>query len=1646
MMGRFGLIPVMKTARLICWTGALFAAFTFGQGKREAPAVRREAAVSPRLRELARSPTVLVMIVLTEQPHREILSRNPRAVELAGVEQRYRALAARGGQATALRALRKDWDALEMAVRRSAFAEIAPAIAPSQDAVAALLLQAGSTVRRRYLAMNMIAADVPAAALDRIAAHPSVAEVFPLERHVPQLQASVPALGAVTFWNAGFTGAGQSVAVLDTGVRRNHPAFAGLSISDHIFLATGAADPCFADNATSPEDQHGHGSHVAGIVASRGSAECPNCKGVAHGLGTLYNVKIGYQTSSGSGCVPGGSANPGDVYDAIEYLAQNTPVRIFNYSYGSPTTDDDTASVRVLDNLADTYNLLPVVAAGNGGPGAATVAQPSIGRNVLSVANWASRGSIFGSSGRGPTAGGRKKPDIAAPGTSIQSLAFDWDATGVSDFATKSGTSLATPHIAGAAALLTEAGVNDAMALRAVLLNTTDSPGWAADSGWGYANLDKARSELFFRTGSLTARPLPGSFQLYRVPAGAPLRATATWNRHIVNGSTSVFHDLDLISYDAATSAELAADGSAVDNVEQIHHTAAGDSVVKLRMYNTTLAGGLSNEKFAIAFSVPNVTAATGPRLALACAPAATPVATAVFVYQCTATNAGDLTAFSVTGSVSLPAGSSGATALNFGNVPAGASRIVSLALTAPAGAGSYSLSGTAQTTSFEESFSAAGNFPFTLNPPAPGAAASPSPANAATGVSIATALSWTAGLNASSYDVYFGTVAPPPFAGNTTATTFNPGALVGETTYFWRVESRNATGTLSSQTWSFTTQIVLAAPAAPSPANSAGNVGVTPALAWSASGTGVMYDVYFGAASPPPLVVTVTTTTYSPGTLAAGRTYNWSVVARKGNVTVSSPSWSFSTLPRTLGVNPPSFLSTSPSAPTGSPQLLSYSMSDTDGFDNISRLYFLVSNSPSPTGPVCYGYYDRASNGIYLYNDALTTPQGPLTPGAAATLQNGQCSVNGAASALVSASGTELGLRLSVSLKGAFAGTTRKLYASLSDNEGNTTGWVQTGTWSTANQSRPPSLVSSTPGTPIGSPQTFTTVARDPDGFDNISRIYFLVNTDTSIPQNTCHGYYDRASNAFFLYNDALTALSNVTLQNSQCAIDGGASGLLAGAGTDLTFRMTMSLKGVFAGSAQKLNYWIVDYDGNGTGWVQAASWGTPNLNRAPVLVGASPAAVTTPQQTLTFNLRDADGAGNLSRTYFLIQTSTAITTNTCHGFYDRALNGIYLYNDALTILQGPLTPGAAGSLQNGQCSISGPGSAWSVVSPTDANLSLNTGLLGSYASALPKIFLWAMDAESNGTGWVQTGAWAPNTAALAPTVVSGSPGSPVGSPQPFSVVARSAAGAANISRIYFLVNNTDAVQPSVCHGFYDRPGNYFVLYNAALTAALGPLSPGGASLQNGQCTLDGATTGPISASGTDLTIRFGLSLQGALGATPQNVYFWVQDALNNGTGWVRTSTWTPLAATAQAPTLASATPALTAGPARTFTLTARDANGYADLNRIYFVVNTSASVPVNTCHGFYDRPTNAIYLYNDALTALSAPLSPGVVGTIQNSQCAIDGATSSVALSGLDAVLNLAITRKGAFATTAQNLFVWITDASGLGTGWVPASQWNP
>jgi len=90
--------------------------------------------------------------------------------------------------------------------------------------------------------------------------------------------------------------------------------------------------------------------------------------------------------------------------------------------------------------------------------------------------------------------------------------------------------------------------------------------------------------------------------------------------------------------------------------------------------------------------------------------------------------------------------------------------------------------------------------------PPLPGQASNPSPADSATDVSIAADLSWTAGSNSTSHDVYFGTSSPGTFQGNQTAVTFDPGTMDNDTTYYWRIDEINTSGTTTGIVWSFTT------------------------------------------------------------------------------------------------------------------------------------------------------------------------------------------------------------------------------------------------------------------------------------------------------------------------------------------------------------------------------------------------------------------------------------------------------------------------------------------------------------------------------------------------------------------------------------------------------------------------------------------------------------------------------------------------------------------------------------------------------------------------------------------------------------------------------------------------------------------------
>lgn len=171
--------------------------------------------------------------------------------------------------------------------------------------------------------------------------------------------------------------------------------------------------------------------------------------------------------------------------------------------------------------------------------------------------------------------------------------------------------------------------------------------------------------------------------------------------------------------------------------------------------------------------------------------------------------------------------------------------------------------------------------------------------------------------------------------------------------------------------------------------------------------------------------------------------------------------------------------------------------------------------------------------------------------------------------------------------------------------------------------------------------------------------------------------------------------------------------------------------------------------------------------------------------------------------------------------------------------------------------------------------------------------------------------------------------------------------------------------------------------------------------TISNTQCTLYGVGSARVSASGNDVALNVQLGLNGIFANRTQNVYIWVVDTAQTGTGWVQTSTWT------KPPALFSSSPAISTATPTTFTFVARDPNGATDIQRVYFVVNTTATTAINDCHGFYDHAANAFALYNDALTAVIGPATPGAAGSIQNSQCKVYGTESSVSASGTDLLI---------------------------------------
>jgi serine protease AprX len=340
-----------------------------------------------------------------------------------------------------------------------------------------LVTNAGGHVTGQIGLIDGVVANVPTTAVASIASNPAIIEVTPnvsghLDSSSFNATGDVDSMysveqmdGARAYWEAGYTGQGVGVALIDSGVAPVN----GLSASGKVI---NGPDLSFAshDSGLQYLDAYGHGTFMAGIIAGRDNnvgTVNPNDTSDFMGMApnsTIVNIKVADAL---------GETDVSQVIAAIDWVVQHRNdggmnIRVLNLSFGTDSTQS-----YALDPLAYAteqawkHGIIVVVSAGNGGPNTATLADPAVDPYVIAVGAADTNGSTSVSNDSPAsftsTGNGQRNPDLAAPGVHVVSLRdpgsyidnlFGGTATVASRFFTGSGTSEAAAMVSGAAALI----------------------------------------------------------------------------------------------------------------------------------------------------------------------------------------------------------------------------------------------------------------------------------------------------------------------------------------------------------------------------------------------------------------------------------------------------------------------------------------------------------------------------------------------------------------------------------------------------------------------------------------------------------------------------------------------------------------------------------------------------------------------------------------------------------------------------------------------------------------------------------------------------------------------------------------------------------------------------------------------------------------------------------------------------------------------------------------------------------------------------------------------------------------------------------------------------------------------------------------
>src|ERR1019366_2432873 len=384
------------------------------------------------------------------------------------------------------------------------------------------------------------------------------------------------------------------------------------------------------------------------------------------------------------------------------------------------------------------------------------------------------------------------------------------------------------------------------------------------------------------------------------------------------------------------------------------------------------------------------------------------------------------------------------------------------------------------------------------------------------------------------------------------------------------------------------------------------------------------------------------------------------------------------------------------------------------------------------------------------------------------------------------------------------------------------------------------------------------------------------------------------------------------------------------------------------------------------------------------------------------------------------------------CYVSIDPVHKTLLLLNDGATAWQGPITLPTSGTLGNSQCTIDGGSSS---IGLSGNNATVNLGLsFSSGFGGVKSVYGYAQAASGLNSGWTALGNWT----VPAVQAVSVTPSTGTGSSNTFSFLYSDANGASDLGILQVVVNSSLSGYQG-CYISIDPVHKTLLLLNDGATAWQGPITlPTTSTLANSQCTINGGSSS-IALSGNNATVNLALSFSSSFGGV-KSVYGYAQAAGGLNSGWTALGNWT---VTAGPPQAVSVTPSTGTGSSNTFSFLYSDANGASDLGILQVVVNSSLS-GYQGCYISIDPVHKTLWLLNDGATAWQGPITLPTAGTLANSQCTINGGSSSIALSGNNATVNLALSFSSSFGGV-KNVYGYAQAAGGLNSGWTALGNWT-